>query len=48
MKLEILSPIKNEKIKKELDENLDFQPFPKLSAFENKEVIEKEKNWKKN
>ena len=43
MKLEILSPIKNEKIKKELDENLDFQPFPKLPAFENKEVIEKEK-----
>ena len=43
MKLEILSPIKNEKIKKELDENLDFHPFPKLPAFENKEVIEKEK-----
>ena len=43
MKLEILSPFKNNKIKKDLEEDLSFQQFPKLSAFENKEVIEKEK-----
>ena len=43
MKLEILSPFKNDKIKKDLEEDLSFQQFPKLSAFENKEVIEKEK-----
>ncbi|AMD94960.1 FtsK/SpoIIIE family DNA translocase [Leptotrichia sp. oral taxon 847] len=43
MKLEILSPFTNKKVKKELEEDLSFQQFPKLSAFENKEVIEKEK-----
>ena len=39
MKLEILTPFKKEKIKKDLEEDLSFQQFPKLSAFENKEVI---------
>ena len=43
-KLEIVTPLRREEISKGYNSNIDpnFQQFPKLEAFENKEVKEKE------